>query len=43
MQEVVKLEQEIGYEFKNKQFLETALTHTYYAYEKKKQSNNKLE
>ena len=43
MQEVVKLEQEIGYEFKNKQFLETALTHTSYAYEKKKQSNEKLE
>ena len=38
-----KLEKEIGYEFKNKQLLETALTHTSYAYEKKKQSNEKLE
>ena len=38
-----KLEKEIGYEFKNKQLLETALTHTSYAYEKKKKSNEKLE
>ena len=38
-----KIEKEIGYEFKNKQLLETALTHTSYAYEKKKQSNEKLE
>ena len=38
-----KLEKELGYEFKNKQLLETALTHTSYAYEKKKQSNEKLE
>ena len=38
-----KLEKEIGYEFKNKILLETALTHTSYAYEKKKQSNEKLE
>ena len=41
--EITKLEKEIGYEFKNKQLLETALTHTSYAYEKKKQSNEKLE
>ena len=38
-----KLEKEIGYEFKNKQLLETALTHTSYAYEKKKKSNEKFE
>ena len=38
-----KLEKELGYEFKNKQLLETALTHTSYAYEKKKQSNEKFE
>ena len=38
-----KIEEEIGYEFKNKQLLETALTHTSYAYENKKQSNEKLE
>ena len=38
-----KLEKEIGYEFKNKQLIETALTHTSYAYENKKQSNEKLE
>ena len=41
--EITKLEKEIGYEFKNKQLLETALTHTSYAYEKKKKSNEKLE
>ena len=38
-----KIEKEIGYEFKNKQLLETALTHTSYAYENKKQRNEKLE
>ena len=43
MQEFIKLEKEIGYEFKNKALLETALTHTSYAYENKKQSNEKLE
>ena len=41
--ELKKLEQEIGYEFKNKNLIETALTHTSYAYEKKIQSNEKLE
>ena len=41
--ELEKLEQEIGYEFKNKELLKTALTHTSYAYEKKIQSNEKLE
>ena len=43
MQEFIKLEKEIGYEFKNITLLETALTHTSYAYEKKKQRNKKLE
>ena len=38
-----KLENEIGYTFKDKNLLETALTHTSYAYEKKVQSNEKLE
>lgn len=38
-----KLENEIGYTFKNKNLLETALTHTSYAYEKNVQSNEKLE
>ncbi len=38
-----KLEQEIGYKFKNKILLQTALTHTSYAYEKKTESNEKLE
>ena len=38
-----KLEQEIGYSFKNKSLLATALTHTSYAYEKKVESNEKLE
>ena len=37
------LEKEIGYEFKNKELLKTALTHTSYAYEKKTESNEKLE
>jgi ribonuclease-3 len=41
--DIEKLEKEIRYEFKNKSLLETALTHTSYAYEKKKQSNEKLE
>lgn len=38
-----KLENELGYEFKDKELLKTALTHTSYAYEKKVQSNEKLE
>ena len=38
-----KLEQEIGYKFKNLSLLKTALTHTSYAYEKKVESNEKLE
>ena len=41
--ELVKLEKEIGYEFKNEELLKTALTHTSYAYEKKIESNEKLE
>ena len=38
-----KLEQEIGYTFKNKELIKTALTHTSYAYENKVESNEKLE
>ena len=41
--EYMELEKEIGYIFKDKTLLETALTHTSYAYEKKVQSNEKLE
>ena len=41
--ELEKLEKEIGYEFKDIELLRTALTHTSYAYEKKVQSNEKLE
>ena len=41
--EIKKLEEEIGYTFKNKQLLQNALTHTSYAYEKKINSNEKLE
>lgn len=41
--EISKLENEIGYEFKNIKLLETAITHTSYAYEKKTESNEKLE
>ena len=37
------IENEIGYEFKNKQLLETALTHTSYAYENKVKSYERLE
>lgn len=38
-----KLEQSIGYTFKNKQLLKNALTHTSYAYDNHTQSNEKLE
>lgn len=41
--ELTNLETELGYEFKNKKLLETALTHTSYAYEQKVESNEKLE
>lgn len=37
------IEKEIGYIFKNKELLKTALTHTSYAYEKHVDSNEKLE
>ncbi len=38
-----KLEKSIGYVFKDKNLLKKALTHTSYAYEKKVESNEKLE
>ena len=41
--ELSKLEKEIGYEFKNKDILKNALTHTSYAYENNVESNEKLE
>lgn len=41
--EYSRLEQELGYTFKDKKLLQTALTHTSYAYEKKTISNEKLE
>ena len=41
--ELSKLEKDIGYEFKNKELLKTALTHTSYAYENNVESNEKLE
>ena len=37
------IEKEIGYTFKNKKLLETALTHSSYANEYKKESNERLE
>ncbi len=37
------LEKEIGYNFKDKELLKKALTHTSYAYEHNKESNEKLE
>lgn len=40
---IEKLEEDIGYTFKNKNLIETALTHTSYAYEHKVESNEKLE
>ena len=39
----IELENQKGYTFKNKSLLQTALTHTSYAYEKNVQSNEKLE
>lgn len=41
--EFKKLEESIGYEFKDKELLKKALTHTSYAYENKLESNEKLE
>lgn len=41
--DISKLEQEIGYKFKNIELLQTALTHTSYANERKTESNEKLE
>ena len=41
--ELKDFEKEIGYEFKNKALLKTALTHTSYAYENNVESNEKLE
>lgn len=41
--ELELIEKSIGYTFKNKELLKTALTHTSYAYENKKESNEKLE
>ena len=38
-----RLEENIGYEFKNKELLKKALTHTSYAYEHHVESNEKLE
>ena len=38
-----ELEQKIKYEFKNKELLKKALTHTSYAYERNVESNEKLE
>ena len=38
-----QLERSIGYNFKNKELLKKALTHTSYAYEQNVESNEKLE
>ncbi len=40
---IAEFEKNIEYNFKNKDLLKTALTHTSYAYERKVQSNEKLE
>lgn len=41
--DIEKFQSNIGYNFKNKQLLKKALTHTSYAYEKNVESNEKLE
>ena len=41
--EFVRLEQEVGYHFQNKELLKRALTHTSYAYENHVESYEKLE
>lgn len=41
--EIKKLEQSIGYTFKDKELLKKAFTHTSYAYDNNKESNEKLE
>ena len=38
-----KLENDIGYKFKNKNLLVNALTHTSYAFERHTESNEKLD
>lgn len=43
MRKIEELEKSIGYKFKNKKLLQTALTHTSYAYENKVKSNERLE
>lgn len=43
MSKIENLEKSIGYIFKNKDLLKTALTHTSYAYENKVSSNERLE
>ena len=40
---IEEIEQKIKYEFKNKELLKKALTHTSYAYEHNVESNEKLE
>ena len=40
---IEEIEKSIGYTFKNKELLKKALTHTSYAYENNKESNEKLE
>ncbi len=41
--DIEKFEEDIGYRFKNKKLLKTALTHTSYAHDNKIESNEKLE
>ena len=41
--ELEEFQEKIGYKFKNVNLLQTALTHTSYANENKKESNEKLE